>query len=300
VVQILIMLTIGVAAGAASFTHVHDVASAHGQPGWLAWADAVTLELMSIAAGLELRRRERAHNSLKLPATVLVVAVALSLSAQVVEAEPSIIGWAAAALPAFGFLAMVKIALARGGTAGTSPDAHETAARREAIRAAQLAEPPPGARRPALEASVDQQEPAPHPTAPAELPAAQPTRTPPEAERGSAEDEVPRAEPPRDAPKVPADPRVAQDDHDVPSHAADLPVVPKSTLFDAAAQSTASTDSNPPPESQRRSSDRRPAAETRQLANDMWTAEPDLTRKEVAARLGVSPRWLREVLNTTA
>ena len=41
------------------------------------------------------------------------MAVTLSLSAQVVEAEPSIIGWLAAALPALGFLAMVKMALGR-------------------------------------------------------------------------------------------------------------------------------------------------------------------------------------------
>ncbi len=44
IIQTLIMLAIGAAAGAASFRHVHDVAAAHGQPGWLAWADAVTLE----------------------------------------------------------------------------------------------------------------------------------------------------------------------------------------------------------------------------------------------------------------
>jgi hypothetical protein len=44
---------------------------------------------------------------------VLVGAVALSLSAQVVEAERSIIGWLAAALPAAGFLALVKIVLTR-------------------------------------------------------------------------------------------------------------------------------------------------------------------------------------------
>ena len=35
IVQIVIMLAIGGAAGAASFTHVHDVAAAHGQGGWL-------------------------------------------------------------------------------------------------------------------------------------------------------------------------------------------------------------------------------------------------------------------------
>src|SRR4051794_15553267 len=51
VLQVVIMLAIGTAAGAGSFTHVHDVAAAHGQAGWLAWADAVVLELMSIASG---------------------------------------------------------------------------------------------------------------------------------------------------------------------------------------------------------------------------------------------------------
>ena len=70
-VQVVIMLAIGVAAGAGSFRHVHDVAAMHGQAGWLAWADAVVLELMSIASGLELRRRKRAHESVKFPAVVM-------------------------------------------------------------------------------------------------------------------------------------------------------------------------------------------------------------------------------------
>ncbi len=115
------MLAIGGAAGAASFTHVHNVAAAHGQPGWLAWADAVVLELMSIASGLELRRRKRAHTSTVFPATVLACAVTLSLAAQVVEAEPSVIGWIAAAVPALGFLVMVKIALGRTSAATPAP-----------------------------------------------------------------------------------------------------------------------------------------------------------------------------------
>ncbi|MFI0791581.1 DUF2637 domain-containing protein [Micromonospora rubida] len=121
------MLAIGGAAGAASFTHVHNVAAAHGQPGWLAWADAIVLELMSIASGLELRRRKRAQVSTAFPAAVLACAVTLSLAAQVVEAEPSPIGWTAAAVPALGFLVMVKIALGYTNTlpeptpAGTDP-----------------------------------------------------------------------------------------------------------------------------------------------------------------------------------
>jgi len=48
--QVVIMLAIGEAAGAGSFRHVHDEAAAHGQAGWLAWADAVVLELMSVAS----------------------------------------------------------------------------------------------------------------------------------------------------------------------------------------------------------------------------------------------------------
>ncbi|MER7456323.1 DUF2637 domain-containing protein [Micromonospora sp. NPDC126480] len=121
--QVAIMLLIGGAAGAASFTHVHDVAAGHGQPGWLAWANSVVLELMSIAAGLELRRNRRLGKSVAFPATVLVVAVSLSLAAQVVEAEASVIGWIAAALPALGFLAMVKIALGRADPAPPHPTA---------------------------------------------------------------------------------------------------------------------------------------------------------------------------------
>ncbi len=118
------MLVIGAAAGAASFTHVHDVAASHGQPGWLAWADAVTLELMSVASGLEIRRRHRSSRPVVFASTVLVCAVAMSLSAQVVQAERSVIGWLAAALPALGFLAMVKLALTRT-VAEAEPDESE-------------------------------------------------------------------------------------------------------------------------------------------------------------------------------
>jgi hypothetical protein len=67
---------------------------------------------MSVASGLELRRRKRLHHTVRFPAAVMGVAVVLSLGAQVVEAESSLIGWIAAAIPALGLLVMVKIALA--------------------------------------------------------------------------------------------------------------------------------------------------------------------------------------------
>ena len=123
VVQVLILLGIGSMAAAASFTHVHNVAAAHGQPGWLAWADAVVLELMSIATGLEIRRRARNGHTAGFVALVLVAAVSLSLAAQVVEAERSVIGWLAAALPALGFLACVKIVLSRNAPRLSEPPA---------------------------------------------------------------------------------------------------------------------------------------------------------------------------------
>jgi hypothetical protein len=72
-VQVVIMLVIGGAAGAGSFKHVHDVVAAHGQAGWLAWADAV-LELMSIAVVLSI--------SQVVVAIIIVLALALALPAR--------------------------------------------------------------------------------------------------------------------------------------------------------------------------------------------------------------------------
>lgn len=45
---------------------------------------------------------------------------------------------------------------------------------------------------------------------------------------------------------------------------------------------------------------RRPAEQTRQLAADLMDAEPGITRAEVARRLKVTPRRLRDVLNEAA
>ncbi|MBT8227018.1 MAG: hypothetical protein HKP61_01365, partial [Dactylosporangium sp.] len=66
------------------------------------------------------RRRHRSGQPAGFVLGVLIAAVALSLSAQVVEAERSIVGWLAAALPALGFLALVKIILSRTPTSHTT------------------------------------------------------------------------------------------------------------------------------------------------------------------------------------
>ena len=111
-------------AGAASFTHVHDW-TMHNAPagtgGWFGWANAVISELTPTAAGLEIRRRKRQHRPIAYPMTVLIAAAALSLSAQVAEAKPSLTGWLLAAVPALAFLALSKLVLSRTATQAPAP-----------------------------------------------------------------------------------------------------------------------------------------------------------------------------------
>ena len=119
-VQVLILLFMGVMAGAASFVHIHDVTVAHGQPSWIGWANAVVVELMSVVAGLDIRRRHRTGQPAGFVLVVLLTAVGVSLAAQVAQAHRSVWGWTVAALPALGLLAVVKIVLSR--TTTTAPD----------------------------------------------------------------------------------------------------------------------------------------------------------------------------------
>jgi hypothetical protein len=125
IVQVVILLFMGGMAGAASFVHIHDVTVHHGQPSWIGWANAVVIELMSIVAGLDIRRRKRAGHSTGSVVVVLLVAVGISLAAQVATAQPSVWGWVVAALPALGLLAVVKIVLSRT-AAITGPDPDRT------------------------------------------------------------------------------------------------------------------------------------------------------------------------------
>ncbi|MTK05165.1 DUF2637 domain-containing protein [Micromonospora sp. CP22] len=118
-VRLVILLAIGTMAGAAAFTHVHDLSVAHGQPHWIGWANAVAVELMAIYLGLELRARRRAGRPVGLVGSLLVAFALLSLAAQVAEAEPSVWGWIVAAVPSLAFLALVKVVLSN--APGTPP-----------------------------------------------------------------------------------------------------------------------------------------------------------------------------------
>jgi Protein of unknown function (DUF2637) len=105
---------------------------------------------------------------------------------------------------------------------------------------------------------------------PAKTPAAEPPAEPPLAPEQVPAQVPEPLRPPLSDPEVPADVPVT-----VP---AAVPVPPQRN--------------NASP----RIGSRRPAAVTRQLAADILDAEPGITRKEVATRLGVSTRRLREVL----
>ncbi|WJK33328.1 DUF2637 domain-containing protein [Solwaraspora sp. WMMA2065] len=128
VLRLVILLAIGSMAGAAAFTHVHDLSVAHGQPHWIGWANAVAVELMAIYLGLEIRARRRTGRPVGFVAVLLVGFALLSLAAQVAEAEPSVWGWIVAAVPSLAFLALVKVVLSSAPAVPAGPSASTTAA----------------------------------------------------------------------------------------------------------------------------------------------------------------------------
>ena len=70
-VRLGIMAAIGLMAGAASFTHMHDWTMHNlprNTPEWFGWANAVVSELMPACALLEFRRRRRSGGSVAYPA----------------------------------------------------------------------------------------------------------------------------------------------------------------------------------------------------------------------------------------
>ncbi|MCZ7440001.1 DUF2637 domain-containing protein [Micromonospora sp. WMMC241] len=109
---VLIVLTVGGLAGAASFTHVHDWTMANSPTGtgdWFGWANAAISELLPFAALLTIRRRRRTGGPVGYPLFLLVCAVALSLAAQLAVAKPSPSGWLLSAVPALAFLGLSKL-----------------------------------------------------------------------------------------------------------------------------------------------------------------------------------------------
>jgi len=275
-VQIVILLAIATMAAAASFTHVHNLAAAHGQSGWLAWADAVVLELMSIATGLEIRRRHRAGRPAGFVLVVLVAAVALSLSAQVVEAEPSIIGWLAAALPAAGFLALVKIVMtrtpARTTPASAEPPLPDRADHRPLGPALHPAAPGPGENNSRSTGRIRDTEPptpdiaSPIPSVRALTPSANVATAAGRSNNSTNPDASPQAPAPARPPE--ADPEPDPSDGPVPT--TDEPARPE--------------DSPTPPA---------PTADTSVAVAYWYRTNPTMHPADVAARIGKSERTVR-------
>ncbi|WP_222107908.1 hypothetical protein [[Actinomadura] parvosata] len=119
-IQLVILLLVGLMAGAASFTHVHDWTMANSPEGtsdWFGWANAIISELTPTASGLEVRRRKRNGQPIAYPMAVLIASALLSVAAQIAIAQPHPTGWLIAAIPALAFLALTKLVLSRTPTA---------------------------------------------------------------------------------------------------------------------------------------------------------------------------------------
>ena len=112
-VQVGLMLAVGSAAAAYSWSHVLDLATLHGQVGWRAWVVALVTESAAVSGGLEVRRRRRAGEPARWALAALGAAVVLQVAAQVAMAEASPWGVVLAVVPAVVFLLLVKIALSR-------------------------------------------------------------------------------------------------------------------------------------------------------------------------------------------
>lgn len=117
VIRIVVTVVLGGIGAAAGFKHTHDWAIAHGQTGWLAWADAVVIEGMAVVAGFEIHREHHQPGGLRrrvsFPVVVLVAGFTVQMAAQVALAEPTPAGWLLAAMPALGFLVVVKLLMRR-------------------------------------------------------------------------------------------------------------------------------------------------------------------------------------------
>ena len=122
-VRVLVAATLGLIGAAAGFTHTHDWAVHHGQTGWLAWADAVVIEGIVIVAGFEVQRDHRTGPARRFsfPLGVLVAGFGVQMTAQVALAEPTPAGWLVAAMPALGFLVVVKLLMRRAPAADPTP-----------------------------------------------------------------------------------------------------------------------------------------------------------------------------------
>lgn len=73
-------------AGVLSFTHIRDIAVAHGQDGWKGWAYPLTVDLLTVAAYRRLKRDQADGKPTGLAWTWFTIALLFSLGANVADA----------------------------------------------------------------------------------------------------------------------------------------------------------------------------------------------------------------------
>ncbi|MBY8841204.1 DUF2637 domain-containing protein [Streptomyces sp. SP2-10] len=115
-----------VIAGALSFAHLHDLASAAGQDGWKAWAYPVSVDLLLVAAW----RRLRSEGPSRLAWCWFLVALVASLGANVATAglldladPPALLRLGIAGWPALAFLGGTLLAHSPAAESGPVPSA---------------------------------------------------------------------------------------------------------------------------------------------------------------------------------
>ncbi|MEU8467940.1 DUF2637 domain-containing protein [Streptomyces sp. NPDC029006] len=124
-----------VIAGALSFSHLHDLASAAGQGGWKAWAYPVSVDLLLVAAWRRMRGQERAGQAAGGPRLWFLVALAASLGVNIATAGlldlghvPALLRVVVAGWPAVAFLGGTLLAHTPHGPETTAaPDSPATA-----------------------------------------------------------------------------------------------------------------------------------------------------------------------------
>jgi Protein of unknown function (DUF2637) len=108
------VVVLALIAFAGSFGHIHQTAVDHGQTGWMAVAVAICIDLLCVCAARERQRDKRAGRNSGWPTAVLVGGVALSMAANIEQADPSIWGWVVAGTPCGAFATAMLLLERRG------------------------------------------------------------------------------------------------------------------------------------------------------------------------------------------
>ena len=294
-----------------SYSHMVHVALTFGEHPEVAYALPCSVDGMLIVASVVMVDDKRRNVRVRPVARLAFAAgVLASVAANIAAAHPSIGARIVAAWPAVALLLVVEM-LARPPVPAAAEAPAEAAAQRpspaEAVAAVLASTQVP----PAVPTAGDQRRPPlaahlPHGSCIEPISTEAPTSSAAEAEDGGAYP-LPAAttRSPQPVPHMP--PLAAVPPLVVPPKSGDVPPEVTQRRRErggawAAEPTRAPVDRgghiDPPPQTAGRQ--RRPAAATRRLALQIIDAEPHLSRNEVAARLGLSTRRLREVLATPA